>query len=122
MLRFGEPPYLECSSRGEKRLSAFYANPKSLKGRSIEQAYQGMKQFEDGTSGLDWRQAKGRRAVNQQECEAEYERWWREWVSEQNLLPLLRVVSGLQDTFGQEGHVCQAEVLWRIRNESFSSA
>ena len=122
MIRHGEPPYLECSSRGDKRFSAFYASPKSLKGLSIEKAYQRMKRFKDGTSGLDWRQAKGRLAVNQEDCAAAYAAWWKEWVLEQDLLPLLRMCSGLQDTFGQPGHVCQATVLWEIRNAKAAEA
>ena len=116
MLRFGTAPYLECSSAGDTRFSAFYARPKSLKGKSIEEAYQAAKVFADGSTGLSWRQAKGRHAVNQEACAALYERLWFEWVREQELLPVLRAATGLSDRFGQEGHVCQAEVLWRIRN------
>lgn len=116
MLKFGSPPFLECSSAGDRRFSAFYAAPRSLDGKSIEVAYQGVKVFTDGSTGLGWRSAKGRKAVNQEECAALYEKLWREWVEEQNLLPVLKAASGLSDRFGQEGHVCQAEVLWRIRN------
>lgn len=117
MLRFGEPPYLECSSRGDRRFSAFYARPKSLGGKSIEEAYQAAKVFEDGSTGLDWRTAKGRKAINQDELVIAYNLWWDEWITDQNLLPVLKAASGLSDIFGQPGHVCQAEVLWRIRNE-----
>jgi hypothetical protein len=116
MLRFGIAPYLECSSAGDVRFSAFYARPRSLKGQSIEEAYQAAKVFADGSTGLIWRQAKGRHAVNQEECAALYERLWFEWVREQELLPVLLAATGLSDRFGQEGHVCQAEVLWRLRN------
>lgn len=116
MLTRGSAPFLECSTRGYRDLSAFVARPKSLRGRSIEEAYQAMKVFSDGTTGLDWRAAKGRRAINQAECAAAYERWWLEWVTEKNLMPILLGASGLSDMFGKEGSVCQAEVLWRIRN------
>lgn len=115
MLRFGTAPYLECSSKGDARFSAFHARPRSLKGKSIEDAYQAAKVFADGSTGLSWRKAKGRHAVNQEECAALYERLWLEWVREQKLLPVLRLATGLSDRFGQEGHVCQAEALWRIR-------
>ncbi len=115
MLRFGIAPYLECSSRGDRRFSAFYARPTCLNGRSIEDAYQALKRFPDGSTGLSWRQAKGRRAVNMAECAVAYHRWWEEWVVEQSLEPVLLSAMGLSDCFGQRGHVCQAETLWAIR-------
>lgn len=118
MLRRGSAPFLECSTKGDRRFSAFAARPRSLKGRSIEEAYQGMKVFEDGRTGLGWREAKGRRAVNMAECQAAYEKWWREWVEEQDLISILTAATGLSDMFGREGSVCQAEVLWRIRKEA----
>jgi hypothetical protein len=117
MIKLGEPPYLECSSQGDKRFSAFYARPKSLHGYSIEQAYQGMKVLADGRTNLGWKGSKGLRAVNQEACVEAYKRWWREWVDQEGLLPILKAASGLSDIFGQEGHVCQAEVLWEIRGE-----
>ena len=116
MLRRGTAPYLECSTRGDKRFSAFCARPRSLGGRSIEEAYQAMKVFADGSTGLSWREAKGRTPINAPACAAAYTQWWREWVEEQNLLPVLRAASGLSDMFGREGSVCQADVLWTIRN------
>lgn len=116
MIRHGEPPYLECSSRGDRRFSAFYAQPTILDGMSIEEAYQGLKVFEDGVTGLDWREAKGRRPINIAECETFYRFWWKEWVREQDLLPVLQAATGLSDMYGQPGHVCQASILWQIRN------
>lgn len=116
MIRLGVAPYLECSSRGDKRFSAFYARPKALHGKSIEEAYQAMKVFEDGSTGLHWREAKGRLCVNISDCQAAYTDWWKAYVSEHNLLPVLLAQSGLSDIFGQTGSVCQAAVLWAIRN------
>ncbi len=116
MLKFGKPPYLECSSAGDRRLSAFYATPKSANGKSIESYYQAAKIFSDGSTGLHWKAAKGRPAVNQEECVKIYFELWREWVAQENLMPVLKAATGLSDRFGQEGHVCQAEVLWTIRN------
>lgn len=117
MIRHGEKPFKECSSLGDKRFSAFYARPKSLKGKSIEEAYQALKVFEDGTTDLTWKQAKGRTAVNIEECAKMYKQWWREWVEEQGLLPSLVNSTGLSDIYGQPGHQCQATVLWELRNE-----
>ena len=116
MIKHGQPPYHECSSRGDKRFSSLYARPKSLNGQSIEEAYQAMKVFADGTTGLTWKEAKGKPPVNSMECATAFRQWWEEWVKEQKLLSLLQNYSGLSDMFGQPGHQCQATVLWAIRN------
>lgn len=39
---------LECSSRGDKRFSAFYARLKKFNGKSIEEIYQNSKRDENG--------------------------------------------------------------------------
>ena len=109
----GKAPFLECSSRGEKRLSAFYARPSSLGGRSIEEAYQASKVFEDGSTGLNWKEAKGRKATNAQACADLYMTWWMDYIDEHpDLNNLICNSSGLSDMFGKEGNVCQADVLW----------
>lgn len=118
MLRFGDAPYLECSSKGDKRFSAFYARVE-VNGviKSIEDHYQNSKVFEDGSTGLDWRQAKGRIATNQKWCREVYSELWDKYFTiHPELLDVIRQHSGFSDIFGQEGHACQAEELWRIRN------
>ena len=117
MLKFGKAPYLECSSKGDKRFSAFYARPSVLQGRSIEEAYQAAKVFDDFSTGLSWKEAKGRMAINYKYCNHLYEQWWKIWVEEQDLMRVLENASGLSDIFGQKNHTCQAEVLWKIRNK-----
>lgn len=118
MIRLGEPPYLECSSKGDKRFSAFYARLRCYGGRSIEEIYQAAKVFEDGSTGLTWKEAKGRKAVNQEECAALYSRLWDLYIDENpELLNVLKASSGVSDIFGQPGHCCQAVELWRIRNK-----
>lgn len=115
MIRHGEAPFLECSSRGDKRFSAFYAR---VDGKSIEDAYQAAKVFEDGSTGHSWRTAKGKRAVNMEEVAALYSQLWDRYIEERpELLAVLRAATGLSDMFGQVGHVCQATELWRIRNQ-----
>lgn len=115
MIRHGQPPYLECSSKGDKRFSAFYA---MLGNKSIEQLYQGSKVFADGSSGLSVKEAKGRQAVNQGDVAQGYGFLWDVYIAiNPDLLLVLREASGLSDIFGQEGHVCQATELWRIRND-----
>lgn len=117
MLKRGKAPFLECSTRGDRRFSAFCARPKSLNGRSIEEAYQAMKVFPDGRTGLHWREAKGKRAINHGECDRAYHRWWWEYILENpDLQDVLKKASGLSDMFGKEGSVCQADVLWNIRD------
>ena len=87
MLVRGSQPFLECSTHGDRRFSAFCARPSSLGGRSIEEAYQAMKVFEDGRTGLSWRAAKGHRPINIEACRLAYDRWWLEWVREQTSSP-----------------------------------
>lgn len=117
MIRHGKPPYLECSSKGDKRFSAFYAK---IGGKSIEDQYQAFKVFEDGSTGLSWKEAKGRKAVNQKEASEFYSSLWDRYIEENSeLKDVLKGASGLSDIFGKEGHCCQATELWRIRNESF---
>lgn len=118
MIRHGTAPFLECSSKGDARLSAFSARLRSHAGRSIEEIYQAAKVFEDGSTGLTWRQAKGRRAVNMTEVRELYGRLWDGYIDENpHLLDVIREASGLSDIFGQPGNACQATELWRIRAE-----
>lgn len=121
MIKHGQPPYLECSSKGDKRFSAYSARIKARGLKSIEEIYQAAKVFEGGLTGLHPRMAKGRFAENQAECTALYAKLWDEYIAEnpELLEPLLKA-TGLSDIFGQPGHVCQATELWRIRNEQIS--
>jgi len=117
MIQLGNAPYLECSSKGDKRFSAFYAKIKFYGNKSIEELYQAAKLFEDGRSNLTWREAKGKKAVNQEWCNLYYSHLWDYYIWENpNLLEILKLASGLSDIFGQENHCCQAIELWRIRN------
>lgn len=122
MIQHGVPPFLECSSRGEKRFSAFYARIRAREGKSIEEIYQAAKVFASATrgwiTGLSWKEAKGVRALNQDEVNALYSQLWDEYISENpHLIPLLVSATGLSDRFGREGHACQATELWRIREK-----
>jgi hypothetical protein len=116
MIQHGTAPFLECSSRGDRRFSAFAARIKSRGNKSIEEIYQAAKRFEDGSTGLTWREAKGKRAVNADEVRALYSVLWDEYIAQNpHLLSVLTSATGLQDLFGQAGHACQATELWRIR-------
>lgn len=122
MIEVGEPPYLECSTKGDKRFSPFYARPSCLGGFSIEEAYHAAKIFEDGTTGLGWREAKdyrlaGHHVVNQEEVNQLYAELWDAYIDENpDLLVVLKEASGLSDMFGRPPGPCQATELWRIRN------
>jgi hypothetical protein len=118
MIAHGQPPYLECSSAGDRRFSAFHAK---VRGVSIEAHYQAYKEFRGPfgriVTGLSWREAKGRRPLNAEACARWYATLWDQYIAEHpGLLLVLRAASGLSDKFGQPGHVCQATELWRIRN------
>jgi hypothetical protein len=118
LIRHGKPPFLECSSRGDRRFSAFSARIRARGGRSIEEIYQAAKVFEDGARGLHWRQAKGRTPINPAECSRLYAVLWDEYLLENpHLLTVLHAAPGLSDVFGRAGSCCQATELWRIRGE-----
>lgn len=117
MIRHGEAPYLECSSAGDKRFSAFHAIvPGTL--YTIEQIYQGSKILEDGRTNLSIKEAKGKKAVNQEELREMYSLLWDIYIIvNTELQEVLMNAKGLSDMYGQPGHVCQATELWRIREE-----
>jgi hypothetical protein len=113
MIRYGVAPFLECSSKGDRRFSAFYAR---VNNKSIEDQYQEAKVFADGVTGLRWREAKGRVPTNYEEVKALYSRLWDQYINEHpDLKQILIGATGLSDIFGQPGHVCQATELWRIK-------
>jgi len=116
LVRRGQPPYLECSSRGDRRFSAFFA---MVDGKSIERRYQESKRFADGSPALSWKDALGRKPSNTTEVRQLYSQLWDQYIQEHpELLAVLKEATGLSDVFGQPVHVCQAIELWRIRNEN----
>ena len=75
----------ECSSKGDKRFSAFNAVLKD--GRSIEQHYQcDIKGYDP--CGKDWRLGKGKPSLRDLDLYTEYLNLWRAWA--QDNLPLMR--------------------------------
>jgi len=116
MLKFGTEPFLECSSKGDKRFSAFYARLERYGGKSIEEIYQARKVFDDGSSGLSWKEAKGREPVNKEDVRLLYEYLWLIYFEENpHLLEVIKQFDGFTDMFGQAGHCCQAEEIYKIR-------
>lgn len=127
MIRHGQPPYLECSSKGDKRFSAYCAKV-SYNGitASIESIYQSAKIFEDGSYNLSPSEAKlrqklGQKITNRKEVIKLYSVLWNLYINQHpELLKVLIYSQGLSDIFGQEGHCCQATELWRIRNNEIN--
>ena len=118
MIKHGVAPFLECSSKGDSRFSAFYAKIKARHNQTIEVIYQASKSI-NGVAGFHWREIKGRIADNQEECNKLYSKLWDEYINENpELLIIIKNASGLSDIFGQSGHCCQATELWRIRNNN----
>jgi hypothetical protein len=122
MIQCGIAPFLECSSVGDKRFSAFHARISTFGYRSIEEVYQASKIFEDGSTGLGWREAKAKQRfcpiINREATRMIYTLLWRVYIAENiDLLEVLKQQSGLSDIYGIRGHVCQAWELWRIRKE-----
>ncbi len=119
MIQIGEAPYLECSSRGDKRFSAFYAK---VNGKPIEHIYQGAKKFlvnQRVVTGLPWKKAKKwGKPINTEELAILYKELWKEYLlNNPSFINILKKASGLSDIFGKEGHQCQAITLWELRNE-----
>lgn len=110
MIRHGLPPFLECSTKGDKRFSAFCARIEARGGRSIESMYQAYKSYADTGSPL------GRVVINYEDAQRFYAQLWDEYIAENpELLYVLKDATGLSDMFGKPGHACQATELWRIR-------
>lgn len=121
-LRYGKPPFLECSSDGDRRFSAFFARIKRRDNATIEQIYQESKEFSDAagnvTTGHSIKEAKGLRPSNAREVRKLYATLWDEYIEENpDLIPVLVKAPGVSDRFGRRGSVCQATELWRIRND-----
>lgn len=116
MIKHGHPPYLEASSAGDKRFSAFFARIKNRGFKSIEEIYQSSKIFEDGKPVINWRQAKGHKAVNQIEVSILYQKLWNEYIQENpHLILVLLETPGISDKFATPGSNNQATALWNIR-------
>lgn len=127
MYSIGFAPFLECSSKGDKRFSAFYA--KLSHGKTIEKIYQGGKIFlVDGKeiTNLPPMEAKalqklGHVAVNQAEMRSFYSTLWDVYFKENpDLIELILKYRGFTDVFGQEGNACQAEEVYRIWVETMA--
>jgi hypothetical protein len=119
MIRVGSEPFLECSSKGEKRLSSLYAKIRRRNNRTIEELYQRMKMIPDGSGNLQhnlsFREAKGKVPANLDQCRSFFSLLWDEYMDENpDLIELCKQYNGFSDIFGQPGSCCQAVEIHRI--------
>lgn len=122
MLRFGKSPFLEASTKGDKRFSPFFAY---VNGRSIEHHYQASKIFSDGSCVSKWATAKevfsfnkGKKAINTEELSLLYSKLWDQYIDEHpELQEILKTANGISDLFGDIDGCCQARELWRIKEK-----
>ena len=122
MIIEGDAPFLECSSKGDRRFSAFFAKIKKRGWKSIEEIYQSSKRFENGLRCYNWRDAKGRKPVNLDECKLLYSVLWDEYFDENpDLLKEIMKYRGFTDMFGESGSVCQATEIYRKYMENGGS-
>lgn len=116
MVKEGKLPYLECSSQGDSRFSAFFA--RTSNGLTIEEQYQAAKIFPGNRTGFSIKAAKGKKCINPDQVRELYTALWREYMElNRELYQVLVRATGLSDKFGKRGSVCQATVLWQLRNE-----
>ena len=126
MLKSGTEPFLECSSKGDRRFSAFYAKLLCERNKTIEELYQSFKKFngDDGSiiTGLSIKEAKGKQALNQIEASEYYSHLWNVYFQENpELLLVIAKYNGFSDIFGQPGRCCQAVEVFRIRQLNFNT-
>ena len=113
---------LECSSRGDKRFSAFYARLKKYNNQSIETIYQNSKRTKDGKipgkgKKVDYMLWEGKKYTP--DClSGLYEYLWKVYFKENpNLLEYAKQFDEFTDMF--RGHCinCQADVIKKIVKE-----
>ena len=118
MIKFGSEPFLECSSKGDKRFSAFYAKIKNRDNKTIEQIYQEEKVFIINgkmTKNLTTKEAKGKYPINYVAVSRLYSELWDEYFSENlELLDVISKYNGFSDIFGKENQNNQAREIYRI--------
>jgi hypothetical protein len=124
---------LECSSKGDKRFSAFYAKVSVFnKFDSIENHYQLSKRFGDKPAPLTWREAKGKKpthfVVGNKEYPLNllapwYESLWLKYFSKNiDLLKVIEFYDDFTDMFKRKNAVvCQADVIKKIRYKGLSA-
>lgn len=129
MVKVGQPPYLECSLKGDKRFSAFYAHV-NINGTisSIESFYQSYKETGvEGSIVAGWRANKGQLAkygATRAQCRTYYSKLWNMYLeAHPELVAEAQAFNGFTDVFGKRGNCCQAEEIFHfvMRKRGFES-
>jgi len=113
---------LECSSRGDKRFSAFYARVKVYgKVDSIENHYQLAKRFGNGPAPKTWRDGKGKKPTHFElngkkfplEKGLDFYNWlWAGYLNNNpELVVYLNKFDAYNDMFAKPGNVNQADAI-----------
>lgn len=111
MIRVGLPPYLECSTKGDKRFSALVARPNG-DAMTIEERYQAYKVFGRGITDVKVSIARGQEPKNQKDCSRLYHCLWEMYlITHPRYYQDLFQWNGYSDTFGIDGHACQATTI-----------
>ena len=119
MVRRGIEPFLECSSKGDRRFSAFHAMIGKF---PIEAYYQSYKNGAKAGDVLpEWRTFKGLPPTHPnppsiENCRRFYKHLWNCYLLENPELKqhILDNYKGLTDVFGREGNVCQSAALYEL--------
>lgn len=124
MVKHGKAPFLECSSKGDKRFSAFYAKLRAYNGKSIEEIYQSSKMDKNGNLLVNnynsWRDCKGKKCAFPHITNKLYSDLWDLYFIENSyLLDVIKGYNGFSDHFGEIGHVCQSTEIYRIYRKTF---
>lgn len=123
---------LECSSKGDKRFSAFYARVSAWgKMDSIENHYQLSKRFDNEKAPTNWKDAKGKTATHMSLNGTEYElkylsQWYKMlWVeyldSNPDLVEYASSFDEYNDIFKGKSMNCQADVIRQYIKEGRES-
>jgi hypothetical protein len=122
MVRFGVPPFLDCSGDGDRRCNAVHARIRGRRHRSIDEIYRSVKPFRGKLIGLPRPEARRLIEIHRQEVKDLYAALWDEYISENpQLLDVLCDASGLIDRTADPRQPSGAEELWRIRFEVLSA-
>lgn len=121
MIQYGTAPFIECSSRGEKRLSPVYARIIRRNNRSIAELLQASKVYAGGVAGLSAREGAGRRITNWKALERLHQTLWEEYLDENpDLRAVIQGAAGVSNELGKEGVRCHAHELWAIHQKLIS--
>lgn len=115
-MNFGTPPYLECSSKGDKRFSPFYARLRSYQNQTIHHIYNSEKMYESGSTNYAVQNRNNIRPINLFELVPLFKKLWLIYFSENpELVRILLASTGISEVYTPDKYFSTSEVLWSIR-------